>query len=151
LANQPQVFAKNKPPDFNTYHLSSTSAAQFLYDNDNSGSNRRHTFASHQAAGADVHGHVDTNNTSGFPTVAITSPADQSSVTNPVTVAATASDKSGIRKVEFYVDWQLQGTVTSSPYEFNWTNGTSGAHTVAAMAYSNAGIHACYAVTLNAQ
>jgi hypothetical protein len=151
VPNQPDFFAKNPPPDYNTYHLPGNSAAQFLYDNDNSGNNRHYTFANHQGAGADVHSHADTNNTSGFPAVAITSPVDQSSVTNPVTVAATASDRSGIKKVEFYVDWQLQGTVTSSPYEFSWTNGATGAHTVAAMAYSNAGIRACYAVTLNEQ
>jgi parallel beta-helix repeat protein len=151
LANQPDFFAKNTPPDHNTYHLSSTSAAPFLYDNDGTGGNRRKTFANHQASRADVHGHVDTNNTSGFPTVTISSPADQSSVTNPVTVAATASDKSGIKKVEFYVDWELQTTVASSPYNFDWTNGSTGPHTVAAMAYSNAGIRTCYAVTLNEQ
>jgi hypothetical protein len=149
-ANQPNFFADNNPPDYNSYHLSG-SAAHFVYDNDNSHSNKRKTFAYHQAARADVHGTVDTNYTSGFPTVAITSPADQSSVTSPVTIGATASDKSGIRKVEFYVDWNLQATVTSSPYNFSWTNGTTGPHTVAAMAYSNAGIRACYAVTLNEQ
>jgi hypothetical protein len=151
VASQPDFFAKNTPPDYNTYHLPSASAAQFLYDNDSTGSNKHRTFSNHQAARADVHGRADTNNTSGFPTVVITSPADQSSVANPVTIAATASDKSGIKKVEFYVDWQLQGTVTSSPYDFSWANGTSGAHTVAAMAYSNAGIRTCYAVTLNEQ
>ncbi len=43
------------------------------------------------------------------------------------------------------------GDGRSPPYDFNWTNGTTGAHTVAAMAYSNAGIRACYAVTLNEQ
>jgi parallel beta-helix repeat protein len=147
--NQPDFFANNAPPDYNDYHLPSNSAAQFLYDNDNTGSNKHHNFANHQSARADVHGHVDTNYTSGFPTVAITSPADRSSVANPVTVAATASDKSGIKKVEFYVDWALQETVTKSPYDFSWTNGTTGPHIVAAMAYSNAGIRACYAVTLN--
>jgi leucyl aminopeptidase len=61
---------------------------------------------------------------------------------------ATASDASGINKVEFYVDWNLQATIKDPPYDFNWTNGTSGSHTVAAMAYSKAGIRACYAVTL---
>lgn len=151
VANQPDFFDKNPPPDYNSYHMPSASAAQFLYDSDNTGSNKHHTFANHQAAHADVHGQVDTNYMSGFPTVAITSPADQSPVANPVTVSATASDKSGIKKVEFYVDWKLLATVTSSPYDFSWTNGTAGPHTVAAMAYSNAGIHACYAVTLNEQ
>jgi parallel beta-helix repeat protein len=151
-ANQSDFFAKNTPPDNNSYHLNSTSAAHFVYDNDNSRSNKRKTFAAYrQAEPADVHSTVDANYTSGFPTVAIPSPADQSSVANPVTIVATASDKSGIRKVEFYVDWNLEATATSPPYNFSWMNGTTGPHTVAAMAYSNAGIRACYAVTLNEQ
>ena len=40
-------------------------------------------------------------------------------------------------------------TSTTPPYDFNWTNGATGPHTVAAMAYSNAGVRNCYAVTLN--
>jgi hypothetical protein len=149
--NQPNFFADNTPPDYNTYHISDTTLTRFIYDNDNTGSNTHKTFAQFQAAGADVHGTIDTNYTSGFPVVAITSPADQSSVANPVMVAATASDTSGISKVEFYVDWNLQATVTSSPYNFNWSNGAAGSHTVAAMAYSSAGIRSCYGVTLNVQ
>jgi parallel beta-helix repeat protein len=148
---QPNFFADNTPPDHNTYHLPSLSATSFTYDNNNTQKNTRKTFAEFQAAGADVHGTADTNYTNGFPTVSITSPADQSSVTSSVTVAASASDASGISKVEFYVDWGLQATVSSSPYSFNWTGATSGTHTVAAMAYSNAGIRSCYAVTLTKQ
>jgi hypothetical protein len=53
--------------------------------------------------------------------------------------------------VEFYVDWNLQATVSSSPYNFDWSNGTAGTHTLAVMAYSNAGIRSCYAVTLDEQ
>jgi hypothetical protein len=149
--NQPDFFASNTPPDYNTYHLSEASADNFIYDNDNSRSNRRKNFASHKGSGADVHSTVDRNNRSGYPLVSITSPSDQSSVSNPTTITATASDNRGISKVEFYVDWNLQATVRESPYSFDWTNGTSGPHTVAAMAYSKAGIRACYAVTLNEQ
>jgi parallel beta-helix repeat protein len=148
-ASQPNFFTENTPPDFNTYHLTSLSQTSFIYDNNNSQENKQKTFAEYQAVGADIHGTADANYTSGYPTVAITSPADQSSVANPVTVVATASDGSGIDKVEFYVDWNLQTTVTSSPYSFDWTTGTAGSHTVAAMAYSNAGIRSCNAVTLN--
>ncbi len=150
-ANQPNFFASNTPPDYNSYHLSSPSAAHFVYDNENSRGNKRKPFAYHQASHADVHSTADTNYTRGFPTVAIMSPADQSSVASPVTISAKASDKSGIFKVEFYVDWSLQGTVKSPPYNFSWNDGTTGLHVVAAMAYSNAGIRACYAVTLNEQ
>ena len=92
---------------------------------------------------------IDTVYTSGFPTVSITSPADQSFVTSPVIVAATASDVSGINNVELYVDWNLAATATNSPYNFTLSELTPGAHTVAAVAYSNAGIRSCYAVTLN--
>jgi len=150
-ANQSNFFADNTPPDYNTYHLPSTSATHFVYDNNNSQNNTANNFANYQAKGADVHGTVDSNYTSGFPTVAITSPADQSSFTTSVAVAATASDASGISKVDFYVDWNLQTTVTSPPYNFTLTSNTAGPHTVTAMAHSNAGIQACYAVTLNEQ
>jgi parallel beta-helix repeat protein len=149
--NQSNFFANNIPPDYNTYHLWSLSATDFVYDNNDSGSNTPKTFAEYQSAGADINGTADTNYMSGFPTVAITSPVDQSSVANPATIAATASDASGISKVEFYVDWSLQATVSSSPYDFTWTTASAGAHTVAAMAYSNAGVRSCYAVTLNEQ
>ncbi|SRR6266576_2486708 len=39
-ANQPNFLANNKPPDYNTYHMSSGSAAQFVYNNDNIRSNK---------------------------------------------------------------------------------------------------------------
>jgi parallel beta-helix repeat protein len=149
--HQPNFFASNTPPDYNTYHLSSLSGNNFVYDNNNTQSNIKKTFTEFQAAGADIHGSADTNYTSGFPTVAITSPADQSSFTSSVPVTATASDKSGIDRVEFYVDWNYVATVSSSPYSFTWTGAAAGTHTVAAMAYSNAGIRGCYAVTLTKQ
>jgi parallel beta-helix repeat protein len=147
--DQPLFFVNNPAPDFNTYHLPNTSAANFKYDNNNSGLNTRLTFAQYQAHGADVHGTIDTKYNVGYPTVKITSPADQATVSGPVTVAATASDSHGISKVEFFVDWNLESTVTSPPYNFNWSNATTGAHTIAAMAYSDAGVNSCYAVTLN--
>jgi len=147
-AHQPNFFAYNTPPDYNSYHLQSLTQTTFAYDNDNSQLNTPKTFADYQASGADKHGTADTNTTSGFPTVAITSPPDQSSFTGSVTVTATASDPSGISKVEFYADWGLQTTVTTAPYSFTWNDAISGQHTVTAMAYSNAGIHDCYAITL---
>jgi hypothetical protein len=149
--HQPNFFLDNIPPDYNTYHLPSLSEANFIYDNNLSQGNTRKTFTQYQASGADIHGSADTNYTSGFPTVAITSPADLSSFTNSVTVTATAADKSGINRVEFYVDWKQQTTVAGPPYNFNWTNGTTGTHTVTAMAYSNTGIRNCFAITLKKQ
>jgi parallel beta-helix repeat protein len=150
-ANQPNFFENNAAPDYNSYHVPRTSEPHFVYDNDSSKTNRSKPFSNHQRSRADVHSSVDSNISSGFPRVAVTAPADQSTVSGPVTISASASDNSGIRKVEFYVDWALEGTSPSPPYEFNWNNGTTGPHIVAAMAYSNAGIHTCYAVTVNKQ
>ena len=149
--NQPNFFADNPAPDFNSYHLASLSTANFHYDNNNSQQNSRLTFAQYQAAGADVHGTADTVYKSGYPTVTITSPADNSSFTNSLDVEAAASDESGISKVEFYVDWILQTTATAPPYDFTWNEASSGSHTVAAMAYSNAGVRACSAATVTKQ
>ena len=146
-ANQPNFFANNTPPNFNQYHAPATTQLDFIYDNNNSGSNTAETFANYQAAGGDVNGTLDTIYASGFPTVTITSPADQSPVTNPVTIAAAAADASGISKVQFYVDWTLQATVTSGPYNYSWA-ASAGTHTIAAMAFSNAGVQSCNAVTL---
>jgi hypothetical protein len=146
--NQPNFFADNTHPDYNAYHLPSTSSAHFIYDNNNSQSNTPNSFANYQLVGADLGGTADTSYTSGFPTVAITSPADQSSFANSVMITAIASDTSGISKMEFYVDWNLQATVTNPPYDFDWTSGATGMHTVTAMAYSNSGIRACHAITL---
>jgi parallel beta-helix repeat protein len=152
-ANQPNFFANNPRPDNNSYHTSSSTSVH-VYDNSDSQQNSGKSFPEYQAAAADVHGTADTNYTSGFPTVAITSPADQSSFTNSITVQGTASDKGGINRVELYVDWKLQATVGAATFDFNSINLSSlptGPHTVAAMGYSNAGIRNCYAVTLNKQ
>src|SRR6202040_4144017 len=46
--NQSDFFANNTPPDYNQYHLSATSAANFIYDSDNTRSNKRKTFANHK-------------------------------------------------------------------------------------------------------
>jgi hypothetical protein len=150
-AHQPDFFADNGVPDYNTYHTASSSQAAFVYDNNNSQNNRAVSFASYQATGAESHGSADANNTSGYPTVAITSPLDQASYSSSVGIAAAASDASGISKVEFYLDWALKSTVTAAPFNFTLTGASAGQHTVAAMAYSNAGIRSCYAITVNAQ
>ncbi len=52
---------------------------------------------------------------------------------------ATVEDEtSGIEKVEFYLDGELLGTVTTAPYEWEW-KAQRGDHTVQAIAYDIAG------------
>jgi hypothetical protein len=143
FANQPNFLANNVPPDYNEYHASATNVTNFMYSN--SGGSVL-TFANYQAAGADIHGTFDTINTNGFPSVRLTTPIDNLTVDEPTVLTATTSDSSGITKVEFYIDWVLQATVTSPPYNFTYDTGAMGPHIVAAKAYSTAGVHACWAV-----
>jgi parallel beta-helix repeat protein len=131
--------------DYNTYHSPPLTRRIFYWaDNFN-------TFAQFQAAGQDAHGSADTNYTSSVPTVVITSPADMSEVSGVVAVQGNA--QYDISQVEFYVDWNLQQTASTSPFSFAWdTSGVStGNHTVTAMAYNTEGMSACYAVWLQVQ
>lgn len=76
------------------------------------------------------------------PTVALTSPANNASVCEGVTVtiSANASDSDGsISKVEFYDGTTLLGTDNTSPYSYNWTTATSGTKTITAKAFDNTG------------
>jgi hypothetical protein len=147
-ANQSDFFSHNPKPDFNEYHAPSASLVQFIYANIG-GNNRAADFKTYQRLGVEAHSRIDTVHKSGFPTVTVVSPVDQSSVSNPVTISATASDPSGINRVEFYVDWTLIATLKQSPYNYSWTTGTPGSHVIVAMAYSNAGVRNCYGITVN--
>ena len=147
-ANQPNFWEDNAKPDYNEYHIPAGTKPLIVFDDNNSQKNARKTFAEYQSTGADTHGTVDNNYNSGYPTVAITSPADQTSFSNSVTIDASASDTSGINRVEFYVDWALKSTVAGPPYSYTFSSGSTGSHVVTAMAYSNAGIRNCFAVTL---
>ena len=76
------------------------------------------------------------------PSVTMTAPAAESTVTGTTKLAATASDASGIAGVQFLVDGSPTGAEdTSSPYEFAWdSNGAAnGQHTLAARARDGAG------------
>jgi len=142
--DEPNFFSLNRY-NYNTYHLPDLSAHSFAWTGGN------HPFAKFQAAGPETDGSADTNYTVSAPTVAITSPADGSTVSGVVDVKGTAQEN--ISKVEFYVDWSLRQTQSASPFSFPWTTGlfTHGEHTVAVMAYDTQGLRSCHAVTLNAQ
>ena len=75
------------------------------------------------------------------PTVTITSPLNNATVSRTKTVTAKASDNVGVKKVEFYVDGELQATDTASPWSFIWNTAsqTNGAHTLSAWAYDASG------------
>lgn len=75
------------------------------------------------------------------PTVHITAPLSASTVSGTVNVEASATDDTGVAKVEFKIDNGQPTADTSAPYTFSW-NSTSvgdGAHTITATAFDAAG------------
>ena len=74
------------------------------------------------------------------PTVSLTFPANNTTLTAPatVTISANATDNDGsIAKVEFYNGDTKLGEDLSSPYTFDWTNVAAGAYTITAKAIDN--------------
>ena len=74
------------------------------------------------------------------PSVSITAPSNGSSFQPGSTIAITAnaSDADGtVSKVAFYQNGTLLGEDTSAPYNYNWTNVSSGNYTLTAVATDN--------------
>jgi len=145
-------FVKNRF-DYNDYHFPDLSRKAIKWNVYTGGRwwGETLTFAGFQAVGQEAHGKADTLYTSKVPTVAITSPSDQSIVSGVVDIKGTASDATSVSKVEFYVDWALQSTTSSDSFSFAWNtnNVKAGQHTVVAMAYNSEGVRSCYGLTLN--
>ena len=76
------------------------------------------------------------------PQVAVTDPAAGTTASGSITIAATASDSSGIAGVQFMVDGtNLGGEDTSAPYSVVWdtTGASNGSHAIAALARDASG------------
>lgn len=76
------------------------------------------------------------------PTVNVTAPAAGATVSgSSVALTATATDSSGVSKVDFLVDGTLIGTSTVSPYSLSWdsTIVSNGTHSITARATDAAG------------
>jgi len=75
------------------------------------------------------------------PTVAISSPADNSAVSDTVSVNVSASDNAGVTKVEYYVNNVLLGMNTATPYSFSWDTSSvaPGVYVLTAKAFDAAG------------
>jgi M6 family metalloprotease-like protein len=72
-----------------------------------------------------------------LPTCAFLNITDGQTFYGTVQIDATASDDTGIQRVEFYVDGVLQATDTSAPYSFTFDTKTAwnGTHTLSIIAY----------------
>ena len=74
------------------------------------------------------------------PIVSLSAPAATFTAPANITLTASATDSDGtISKVEFYQGTTLLGTVTASPYSFNWNNVGAGNYALTAKAVDNSG------------
>ncbi len=76
------------------------------------------------------------------PTVSVTAPAGNTTVSGTITISGTASDNVGVAGVQFRVDGVNQGVEdSSSPYSNAWftTSAANGTHTLTAVARDAAG------------
>ncbi|MHA1304891.1 MAG: Ig-like domain-containing protein [Candidatus Heimdallarchaeaceae archaeon] len=82
-------------------------------------------------------GGVDTTS----PSVSITQPTDDSTVSGTITITAEADDNIGVAQVDFYIDGSLVGSDTSSPYEYVWDTTTveDGTHVIKAVVIDTSG------------
>ena len=82
-------------------------------------------------------GPVDTE----APATSITSPSNGATVSDTVTVSASATDDVGVTKVDFYVNGALSSSDTSAPYSFSWntTLVANGGYSLTSRAYDAAG------------
>jgi hypothetical protein len=89
------------------------------------------------------------------PTVQITSPANNATVSGSQTVAASASDAEGVTSVQFKLDNNNLGSaVTTAPYSVSWdtTKAANGNHTLTAVATNKSNLTTTStAVTVNVQ
>ncbi|MBX9851267.1 MAG: DUF4832 domain-containing protein [Cytophagaceae bacterium] len=76
------------------------------------------------------------------PTVAITSPADNSAFVtgSNITFNANATDDGSVTKVEFYSGATKIGEDLTGPYSFTWTSVPNGVYTITAKAIDNFGL-----------
>jgi hypothetical protein len=86
--------------------------------------------------------------------VSITNPTNGGTVPRNtyVMINASATDNTTITRVQFYVDNNLLGTVSTAPYSYPWrVPGKKGSHSVKAQAYDAKGNSAVQAITVTAQ
>ncbi len=71
------------------------------------------------------------------PTVAVTAPTADATVSGNVSVTASASDNVGLARVEFWVDGVQEAADASPPYSYGWdtTQDAGGPHTILAKAF----------------
>jgi thermitase len=122
----------------------STTTSPFSFSWDTAGvTNASHTLSvkAYDAAGNVGTASVTVTLSNTAPTVSISSPSYGTTVSGTVSVQGSASDSTGLSKIEFYVNGTLNATAASSPFSFSWntTSQTTGSDTVSVKAYDTLG------------
>ena len=75
------------------------------------------------------------------PTVAITAPSNNATISGTVAITATASDNVGVSLVEFYANGKLLSADNAAPYTYNWdtTSVANGSYSLTSKAYDAVG------------
>ena len=75
------------------------------------------------------------------PTISVTAPANNATVSGTVRIAASASDNVGVSRVEFYENGVLLSATNVAPYSYSWntTLVPNGSYSLIAKAYDAAG------------
>ncbi|QWV95837.1 fibronectin type III domain-containing protein [Geomonas nitrogeniifigens] len=75
------------------------------------------------------------------PTVSVTSPSNNLTVSGSVSIAASATDNVGVSRVDFYLNNALLSSTNMAPYTYNWNTKTvaNGVYNITAKAYDAAG------------
>lgn len=87
------------------------------------------------------------------PTVVLSAPVDGTTISGTSNLVATATDTSGIKQIQFYVDGVLKNTATAAPYSYalNTTSLTNGSHSFYAVATdASANANSMTSATVNA-
>lgn len=84
------------------------------------------------------------------PSTSITSPSDAATVGGTIPLNAEASDDCSLSKVEFYIDGNLVGTDSTSPFSVNWNSRSvaNGSHQLHSTAYDSTS-HQTDSATIN--
>ena len=88
------------------------------------------------------------------PTISLTAPAANATISGIQTIAANATDSKGISSVQFKLDGiNLGNAVTTAPYSINWdtTKVTNGNHTLSVVATNTSNLTATSSETVNVQ
>lgn len=87
------------------------------------------------------------------PSVQLTSPVNGAKVNGAVKLEATATDNTGVSKVEFYVNSSLVKTSTTAPHNYEWSTdaAANGTYLLSAKAFDTAGNTSSDSVTVTVE